>query len=106
MVFGMPLTCGPVEGVGAEAGVFISSSVLTPDGLLRLVPAGDVLALGPPELVPCWLCDGCMLGACIEPGAGLPTCGEPGSWRCEACGLAPIGNWPKPGVRGPTWAMF
>ncbi len=55
MVFWMPLTCGPAEGVGADAGVFMSSSALTPDGLLRLVPAGDVLALGPPELVPCWL---------------------------------------------------
>src|SRR3569833_4461084 len=78
-----PVTRCPADGVGAEAGVFISSSVLTPEGRLRFVPAGDVLALGPLELVPCWLCEGCIPGACIPPVAGLPTCGDPGpgSWR-------------------------
>ncbi len=101
----MPFTCVPPDGVGAEPGVFISSSVLTADGRRLLVPAGDVLALGPLELVPCWLSDGCMPGACIVPIAGLPMCGEPGSWRWAACGLAPIGNWLKLGVRGPPWGM-
>lgn len=75
----LPLTwpAGPAPGVGAEEP---SSSILTPDGRLRLFDCGDVLALGPLELVPGWLGCICMPGACICPGAGLPmTCGEPGS---------------------------
>ena len=51
----------------------MSSSVLTADArLLLLFCDGDVLALGPLELVPCWLAWSAMLGACIWPGAGLP----------------------------------
>lgn len=61
--FWMPLTCGPEPaGVGAPDP---SSSTLTPDGRRRLFDAGDVLALGPLELVPCWLGCSCMPGACI-----------------------------------------
>jgi hypothetical protein len=46
-----PLTWGAprLTGVGAP----LSSSALTVDGLLRLLLAGLVLALGPLELVPC-----------------------------------------------------
>lgn len=87
-----PFTCG----VGAPDP---SSSTFTPDGRLRLFDAGDVLALGPLELVPCWLCCICMAGACICPGAGLPPmCGEPGRFMWAAAGLAPIWNWLKLGV--------
>jgi hypothetical protein len=69
---GLPFTLFVIRGVGgllprfwipftwaAEAGVGApdpSSSTLTPEGRLRLFEAGDVLALGPLELVPCWLC--------------------------------------------------
>ena len=40
-----------------------SSSVLTADGRRLLFDAGEVLALGPLELVPCWLCCSCIPGA-------------------------------------------
>lgn len=60
--FGAPFIWGPdPTGVGAPD----PSSSLMPDGRLRLLDAGDVLALGPPELVPCWLGCSCMPGACI-----------------------------------------
>lgn len=66
----IPFIWGPVPpGVGAPDP---SSSVLTPEGRLRLFEAGDVLALWPLDPVPCWLCCICMAGACICPGAGLP----------------------------------
>lgn len=84
-----------LTGVGAP----LSSSALTVEGLLRLLLAGLVLALGPLELVPCWLCWSCMLGACMCPCAGLPIWGELGSCRCEAAGEAPKGKWLKLGVR-------
>lgn len=58
--FWMPLTWG--TGVGA---LDPSSSVFTPDGRLRLFDAGDVLALGPLDPVPCWLAWSCIGGACI-----------------------------------------
>ena len=97
-----PLTWGPpaapmLVGVGAP----LSSSVFTPEGRRRLLLAGLVLALGPLELVPCWLCCRAMPGACMWPWDGLPMPGEPGSWRCAAAGDAPMGNWEKLGVRGP-----
>lgn len=87
--------------MGADAGV--SSSAFTVDGLLLLLFwAGDVFALGPLELVPCWLAWSCITGAAICPGIGLPAiCGDPGNIEFAMAGLAPIGNWPKPGVLGP-----
>lgn len=64
--------------------------------------AGDVFALGPLELVPCWLACSCIAGACIWPGAGLPvTCGDPGRFIFAVAGLCPIWNWFMLGVRGP-----
>ena len=96
--FWMPFTCGFVAaGVGAPEP---SSSALTVDGRLRLLEAGEVLALGPLELVPCWLCCGCIPGACIWPGTGLPMCGDPGRFMLTVAGLAPMGNCPKLGVLG------
>lgn len=95
-----PLTGGPAPilvGVGAP----LSSSVLTPDGLRRLLLAGLVFALGPLELVPCWLCCNAMPGAGMWPCEGLPMLGDPGSCRWAAAGDAPMGNWGKLGVRGP-----
>ena len=52
-----PLSCGVPMGTGVGADTGASSSAFTVDGLLLLLLfwAGDVFALGPLELVPCWL---------------------------------------------------
>lgn len=51
-----PLICGLPAGVGTDVGPpFMSSSALMPDARLRFVPAGEVVALGPFDVVPCWL---------------------------------------------------
>ena len=101
------MSCGVPTGIGVEAFAGpLSSSALTVDLRLLLFWDGDVFALGPLELVPCWLACSCMPGACMCPGTGLPRCGLPGrSWLANA-GLAPIGNWLKLGVRGPPWGML
>jgi hypothetical protein len=70
-----PFTCG------------LSSSSLTALGrlLLLLETLGLVLALGPLECVPCWLCCGSIPGAC----AGEPLiCGEPGRFIFPGAGDA------------------
>jgi hypothetical protein len=56
VLFWMPLICGVPTATGVGAFTGPSSSVLTADARLRLVPLfwdGDVLALGPLEVVPC-----------------------------------------------------
>ena len=103
-----PFSCGVPMGTGVGADAGASSSPFTVDGLLLLLLfcAGEVLALGPLELVPCWLACSCIMGAAICPGIGLPTiCGEPGSIELAMAGLAPTWNWPNPGVRGPPCGM-
>lgn len=95
----------PPAGVGADVGA--SSSVFTAEALLfLLIWEGDVFALGPLELVPCWLACSCMLGACMCPNAGLPVWGLPGKAWFAMAGLAPIWNWLKLGVLGAPGGMF
>ncbi len=88
----------PIRGLGFTLGCTpfgcpaSSPSVFTL-GLRRLLETfGLVFALGPLELVPCWLCCSAIPGACMCPCAGLPPMTFSGRPRWAADGDWPMGK--------------
>jgi hypothetical protein len=96
---GLTLGCTPFACAPSSPSVFTLA-------LRRLVETfGLVFALGPLELVPCWLCCSAIPGACMFPCAGLPPITFSGRPRWAADGDWPMGNWPILGVRWPDCSI-